>query len=208
MPFSFSFFWLFASFCFHWALFFNKSIWVNLYNFFFFLFSTFPLPLKHKLWKLKSFLSFHFFYHFSIFYPSTFPPFQLNNVKFTTNIIQNLPFQLNIAHLELSFSSNVLHAYSVKPFHLQWVVNLIQIHLGWTYGNDLIYIWKALGSYLHRAKHAFRFNISTKWHGFLRVIRAIISSTWFRLYDPQLYWALWPTTLLGYAIRPMVFFRA
>ena len=151
-------------------------------------------------------MSFHFFYPFSVFYPSTFPLFQLNNVKFTTNIIQNLPFQLNIAHLELSFSSNVLHAYSVKPFHLQWVVNLIQIHLGWTYGNDLIYIWKALGSYLHRAKHAFRFNISTKWHGFLRVIRAIISSTCLGFttrnfigpydpqiigpYDPQLCWAM------------------
>ena len=47
-------------FCFNWASFFNKSIWVNLFKLIFFHPSTFPLSTKQKWEKIKYFLSSYF----------------------------------------------------------------------------------------------------------------------------------------------------
>lgn len=67
-----------------------------------------------------------------------------------------------------------------------------------------------VSSILHREKHAFRFNISTTWHGLGFTTHNFIGPydpQIIGLYDPQLYWAMpyEPWCFLG--LRGIILFR-
>ena len=69
------FLFIYHVFGFNWISFFNKSIYVNLYKFTFFIIPFFSLSTKQKREKLKKISILLLFHHFTIFYPPIFLPF-------------------------------------------------------------------------------------------------------------------------------------